>query len=89
MVVKRCLACNKKMIFKSPSVTHDYCSRDCANKSRTGEKRAKTKKFKCEMCGREFTLYESQVKQRTKNGGKVRFCSSKCVRKFGGIENGI
>lgn len=87
MVIAHCINCNKEMRFKSPSLVHNFCSRSCSNKSRSGEKRVKTKRFICEVCGKEFRINESQVRNRTKTGSKIRFCSRECMKKNKMIRN--
>lgn len=72
-----CPACGKH--FQTKGRSQIYCSFRCARTKGNGIK-AKTNKLKCECCGKEFEIRQSD--HRFKEGQEIFYCSRECYLNY-------
>ena len=67
-----CCSCGKKVYRRpgEPEWKNSFCSREC----KKGFSLVEKKKYKCILCGKEFSEYQSYIKAR----GSRKYCSVKC-----------
>lgn len=79
MIIGKCEACGKEKKYKYPSWVKRFCSYECSNSQKWNDRiRAEMRIIKC-ICGKEFSLRESELAVREKGGVKVKYCSQICI----------
>ncbi len=84
----KCSHCQKSFEVPEPIVKSDkkrsflFCSAECYNVSRSKRMGGI---IICETCHRDFFVTAARIKQTSKNGHAIRFCSMKCYQKKGDL----
>lgn len=80
MIKHKCELCGKEKDYRYKSLVKRFCSHKCANEAswQTREK-GEAENITCKVCGEEFSVLLSAKRARERDGGKIQFCSKKCM----------